>query len=112
MRSKLVGVLALVLVVVSGCARQTGGVAASSMPIAPGSYEELGPVRGSDCAWYLLGLLPLSGGNETSAALRDALGQKSGTDALIEVTADSYGIYWILFSNACTEVEGTAVRLR
>lgn len=93
-----------------GCAHQTGGVAASTMPLSPGSYQELGEVRGVDCVYHLLGLIPMGSGNETKDAVDDALSEIEGTNALINVTSDTYFQYYILFSDACTQVHGTAVR--
>lgn len=96
----------------AGCGHLSGGVATSNIPLAPGSYTELGQVRGDTCVYYLLGLLPLSGGNETKYALEDALRQKPQTNALINITADTYSQFFILFSRTCTQVDGIAVRLK
>ncbi len=93
-----------------GCAHQAGGIAASTTPLNPGSYQELGEVRGVDCVYHLLGLIPLGGGNETKDAVDDALSQVDGANALINVTSDTYYQFYLLFSNACTQVRGTAVK--
>lgn len=92
-----------------GCAHVSGGVAPSNVPLAQDSYKELGPVRGTDCIYYLLGLIPLTGGNETKDAVADALKARPGTTALVNVTADTYGQYFILFSRGCTQVDAIAV---
>jgi len=108
---KLLSVLAIVVFLV-GCGHITGGVAPSNIPLAPDSYTELGPVRGEDCVYYILGLLPVSDGNETKDALADALGQKPETTALINITSDTYSMNFILFSQICTQVHGTAVKIK
>ena len=97
------------ITLMAGCAHQTGGVAPSTIPLNPDSYRELGEVRGTDCVYALLGILPLSGGNETKKAVNDALHQIPGTAALVKVTSDSYHQFFILFSRQCTQVDGIAV---
>jgi len=97
---------------VAGCGHITGGVSPSNVPLASGSYSELGPVSGSDCVYYLLGLIPLSDGNETITALQDALAQKPDTSALVNITSDTFSQYFILFSRVCTQVDGVAVKAK
>jgi len=92
-----------------GCSHQSGGIAASTSPLNPDSYYSLGKVEGKDCSYHLLGLIPLSDGNETKDALEDALHMLPNTKALTQVTSDTYSQYWILWSNTCTQVFGTAV---
>ena len=87
-------------------------MAPSTKPIAPGSYTVLGKVRGQDCVYYLLGIIPVTGGNETRSAVADALDKKKIADALVEVTVDGYFQYFIFFSRACTQVYGTAVQTK
>jgi hypothetical protein len=107
---------ALVLVLLlpllaAGCMHASGGVAPSNVPLAPGSYNELGPVHGDDCRYALLGILPLSGGNETRRAVAEAIAAKPGATALVNVSADTFHQFWILLSRHCTEVHATAVRV-
>lgn len=92
-----------------GCAHTSGGIAPSNIPLEPGSYRELGKAVGGDCQYKLLGLIPLSGGNQTYSALEDALDDIPNTSALVQITSDTYSQYWILWSNTCTQVYGTAV---
>ena len=91
------------------CAHTSGGIAASNIPLEPGSYRILGQAKGGDCQYKLLGIIPLSGGNQTHSALDDALTNIPDTTALIQITSDTYSQYWILWSNTCTQVYGTAV---
>ncbi len=106
---KKVSVLLAALALISGCGHISGGVAPSNVPLAPDSYKILGSVRGDTCVYNLLGLIPVTPGNETKNALADALNQKPGTIALINVTADTYSQYFIIFSRMCTQVDGIAV---
>jgi hypothetical protein len=100
----------LLMAVTAGCATHPGGIAPSTKPLTPGGYTVLGDVTGKDCGYYLLGLIPITGGNETKDAVADALSDKKGADALVEVTADGYWEYWVLWSMVCTQVQGKAVK--
>jgi hypothetical protein len=103
--SLLLGVLLL-----GACTHYPGGIAPSTIPLAPGGYTVVKEsVRGSDCRVLLLMILPVSGGNRTDKAIADALEEAPGATALVNVTSDAYSQYWILWSNTCTEVRGTAV---
>ena len=112
MRRVLLLVCALVLLLgAAGCARYPGGIAASNIPIDPGHYVPLGDVEASDCNVNLLGLLPVSGGNHTADAVKNAMGERPGTDALVNITVDRVFKFFILWSETCTEVRATAVAL-
>lgn len=109
---KKIMLMLTVVVGITGCGHVTGGVAPSNIPLAPGSYNEIGTAHGNTCVYYLLGILPLTSGNETKNALNDALKQHPGTNALINITADTFGQNFIIFSRMCTQVDGTAVSLK
>lgn len=109
---KKILLLLAVVAGITGCGHVTGGVAPSNIPLAPGSYTEIGAVRGKTCVYHLLGIIPLTGGNETKDALDEALKENAGTYALINVTADSYAQNFILLSRMCTQVDGIAVKLK
>ena len=102
-------VLVGLLLLGSGCAHQAGGIAPSTIPLEPGGYTVIEDVMGKDCVYYLLGILPLSDGNETHTAVADALSKAEGADALVGVTADSFGQNFIVITRGCTQVFGTAV---
>jgi hypothetical protein len=107
---RIASILLVALVMLAGCSHYPGGIAPSTIPLAPGGYTVVkSNVVGSDCLVSLLGILPLSGGNQTHLAVTDALKQAPGATALVNVTSDAYSQYWILWSNTCTEVRGTAV---
>ncbi len=110
MRMASVGLVVLFTLASVGCTHTPGGIAPSTIPLAPGGYTVVKEnVRGSDCQVSLLMILPISGGNRTDNAIQDALKQAPGATALVSVTSDSYSQYWILWSNTCTEARGTAV---
>ena len=88
--------------------RAPGGVAASNIPLEQGGYTPIGRVSGSDCKINLLGIIPVSGGNQISDAMRDAQGN---ADALVNISVDLVSKFWILWSSTCTEVRATAVSL-
>ena len=105
-------VCALLLALLStGCARRPGGVAASNIPLAPGGYTEIGRVSASDCKINLLGIIPISGSNYISDAMENALREEPGADALIDISIDQSFKFFILWSQLCTEVQATAVRV-
>ncbi len=93
---------------ISGCIHSAGGVASSNIPIQ-GSYTVLKTVKGTDCAYRLLGILPFTTGNKTRGALADAQSGAKGATALINITVETWTHHWILFTRTCTEVHGTAV---
>ena len=98
------------LLLLGACTHYPGGIAPSTIPLAPGGYTVVNEhVEGSDCLVAILGILPVSGGNRTDNAIKDALKKAPGATALVNVTSDAYSQYWILWSNTCTEARGTAV---
>jgi len=104
-------VLAVVAAVLGGCAHLPGGVAPSNTPINNRAYTELGPVTGSDSKVSLLGFIPISGSNEIQDAIDEAK-EKIGADALIDVTVEYYGQWWILWSNSTTKVHGKGIKFK
>jgi hypothetical protein len=48
----------------TACTHTPGGIAASNIPLAPNSYTVLENVEGSDCAYAILGIIPVTDGNE------------------------------------------------
>jgi hypothetical protein len=96
----------------TGCIRSPIAMMPSSKPLAPNGYEELGPVEEHDCAWALLGIFPVSFGNNLQSAMQDAIAQKKGGDALIQVTAESYFQHFIVVSRYCSIIQGIVVKSR
>lgn len=95
----------------AGCAHVPGGIAASNTPLEGKTYDVLGEVKGTKSRTQLLGLIPISGPNTIQAAIDDAK-SKMDADALIDVTADAYSDYWILWSNNTTVVRGKAIKFK
>ncbi|MBX3234716.1 MAG: hypothetical protein KF814_01070 [Nitrospiraceae bacterium] len=111
-RMTSLAVLFVAGLVFAGCVHHPGGIAPSTKPLAPGGYTELGRVEGEDCVYHLLGLVPLTNGNELRDAVADALRKRPLAEALTEVTVDGYWQFFILFSRACTQVQGMAVEVK
>lgn len=95
-----------------GCFRSPGGVAASNIPLSQDGYRVLGPVKASDCKYNLLGIIPISGGNQTADAIAEALGDRPGADAMVDITVEGVSKYFILWSQQCTDVRGLAVSIK
>lgn len=104
-----VAVSLLLLGLAAGCAHVPGGIAPSTLPIDGRDYQVLGPAKATSSAVYLFGFLPVSGSSSLRDAKEAAIRGK-GADALIDVTAEAYSQYWILFSKQTIMVEGTAIR--
>lgn len=103
--------LALIVGLMPGCIRSPVAMIASTRPLEQGGYVELKPVEELDCIWYLLGIIPISSGNNLQSAIRDAI-RRSGGDALIQVTAETFYQNFILVSRYCSIVQGIGVRSR
>jgi hypothetical protein len=101
--------LAAGLALGAGCARQPGGIAASTTPINGRKYHVIGPVRSTDSHILLFGLLPIKGSNSIRAAIQAALRSK-GADALIEVSVVQYSQFWLILTRNVISVEGLAIR--
>ena len=93
-----------------GCIHTPVAMSASTKPLAPDGYQELGPVVESDCAWALFGLIPITGPNSMQAATNDAIARKRGADALIQVTAETFYAHYIVVDRRCTKISGIAVK--
>lgn len=99
----------LVLLALGGCTRSPGGIAPSNIPLAPGGYTRLRDVKVSDCKVNLLGLIPVSGGNYIANAMDEALDEVEGAEALVDISVERVTMFFILWSQTCTEVRATAV---
>ena len=101
----------LSLLTIAGCTRMPGGIAPSTIPLTPGGYTSIREVEGSDCKVNLLGLIPVSGSNYIADAMDEALEEVPGAAALVDVTGERVSKFFILWSQTCTEVRGTAVTI-
>ena len=90
-----------------GCAGMPVALSPSTSPVAPGTRGTI-PAYGSDCQFYLLGLIPVTHSMNTQTAL-DKAKQMANADVLTDVTVDFVGGYYILFSNNCVRVQGKGV---
>lgn len=102
-------VFVILVVVASGCAHRPGGVAPSNVPIDGRKYTVVGHAVETDSCVRLLGILPLSGSNSIRTAMNEAIQDRQG-DAMINITAEGYSQYWILFSRDAIIVEGDVIK--
>lgn len=109
MKAVTIGAFGLVTCFMTGCATTPGGIAPSSTPLEGRSYTILGYTEATDSRICLLGIFPISRHNSIRDAIQSAA-RKVGGDALIEVTAEGYSQYFILFSRDITRVEGIGIR--
>ena len=103
--------VALVLAVgaVAGCAHMPAGIAASSTPLEGRPYTVVGHAKQTDSRIMLLGVLPVSGSNNTREALNGAIRSRNG-DALINITVEYVWHFWILWASDITVVEGDVIK--
>ena len=101
--------LGSVCFLLAGCACIPGGISASSTPLNNKPYHILGHTSATDSRFLLLGIIPITGSNSTKDALNKAI-KRAGADALIDVTVEGYGQWFILFSRVVTKVEGIGIR--
>lgn len=92
-----------------GCISQPVGLSASSEPLIPGSYVEVGPAKGTFNTVVVMGIPASEPGSPGQKALERAL-ESSGGDALVKVSVDSKLYNCGVAVLAQTEVTGTAVR--
>jgi starvation-inducible outer membrane lipoprotein len=97
------------LLLFTGCATMPGGIAASSTPLEGRKYTVLERTSATSNCIRLLGIIPISGSNNTRSAI-DKAARYVGGDALIDVTVEGFNQYWILFSRDVTYVEGIGIR--
>lgn len=110
-RKALPALAVLALAATVGCLRTPGGVAPSNTPLGNKTYKVIGEAYGSDTQVSLLGIIPVAGPNSMQAAIEDAK-KKAGADALIDVTVEGVGKYFVLFSTYTTEVHGKAIKFQ
>lgn len=100
-------IFSVLMVIMNGCAGMPVALAPSTSPVAAGTRGTI-PAYGSDCQFYLLGLIPITHSLNSQAALERAK-QMANVDVLTDVTVDFVGGYYILFSNNCVRVQGKGV---
>ena len=106
-RTGLVVLLACALLF-SGCISAPAGLAASTKPLSPGGYTELGPVNGKAWGAILLGI-PIGEMTPARIAVDRAIA-KGGGDAMVNVTVDYTQVNLFIASILWTSVNGTAVK--
>jgi hypothetical protein len=91
----------------TGCSGIPTAITASTSPIPPGVRGSV-PAFGSDCQYFLLGIIPISTPLNSQAAL-DQAKEQADVDVLTDVTVDFGGGYYVLFSNNCVRIHGKGV---
>ena len=110
----------MLLIIVGGCSSvgqmgiMTGGLAdPSALLKGEQSFQELGPVEGRACRYFLLGIIPW-GDSTPATAMKKALEQNGG-DAIINASVETslYGFVPIyhVFGYTCTTVKGIAIKI-
>ena len=103
-------VLAAFSVSTAGCVGSAAGIAPSTTPItARDSYVELGPATGSAWGGNILFIFPMGAG-DTSTAIERAL-EASGGDALINVTLENRGYFFLVAMLSRVKVNGIAIKM-
>ena len=96
-----------ILPLFSACSAIPTTMLASTSPLPPGVRGTI-PAFGSDCQYYLLGIIPVTSSPNSQSALTAAK-EDADVDVLTDVTVDHGGGYYILFSNLCVRVRGQGV---
>lgn len=95
------------LLLLASCGSRPTTLVASSSPVPPGVRGTI-PTHGSNCQYFLLGLIPISGAPDSQDALEEAK-QRVDVDVLTDITIDHGGHYFILFSTDCVRVQGKGI---
>ena len=106
--SVLMGAIAL-MVVAAGCYYAPGGITASTTPLEGRKYQIIGPVEETDSAFYILGVIPVSGMNTTADTVDYCLNKTKG-DAMIDVTVDWSWHFYFAVTRHVTIVRGKAIK--
>lgn len=102
--------IVLLLLVCSGnfgCGAKPTSLIASSSPVPPGVRGTI-PTSGSNCQYFLLGLIPITGSPDSQDAL-DRAKSNADVDVLTDITIDHGGYYLILFSTSCVRIKGKGI---
>jgi len=109
------GTAILLLILLSGCGARIGDFTASSTKNfnLPLSVKETGPrVSGQDCAFKLLGLIPIGHVYPDAKGATDKALEKANANFLLDTVWDVESVWFILASQTCLTVEGTPVTLQ
>jgi hypothetical protein len=78
-------------------------------PVPPATYSVIGPARASACGVLVFGILPINVNDRTQRAYDAAL-QRSGGNALVDVSVRDRWYYIYIGGMVCTDIQGTAIR--
>jgi hypothetical protein len=87
--------------------------AGSFQTVAPAiadRYERLGEVRSEACGSLVLGAIPAALNSRVARAYAQALGQRAGATALVDVTLTERWFYWLFGTTRCATISGVAIK--
>jgi len=87
--------------------------AGSFQTVAPAiadRYERLGEVRSEACGSLVLGVIPAALNSRVPRAYAQALGQRAGATALVDVTLTERWFYWVFGTTRCATISGVAIK--
>lgn len=96
------------LLLVMGCAGRPSSIITSTSPLPEGVRGTM-PTTGSNCQYFLLGLIPVTMSPNSQDAVEEAK-REVHAQVLTDVTIDENFGYYIIFSNHCVKVRGLGVR--
>lgn len=79
-------------------------------PVIADPYELLGEVRSEACGHLVLGVIPAALNDRVARAYVQALGQRAGATALVDVTLTERWYYWVFGTTRCATISGVAVK--
>ena len=104
-----ISIVVILLVFSTGCICRMAGIAPSSCPITGrDTYTIIGPVTAYAYGVALMGV-PICENDQAKLCLKRAL-EKSGGDALIEVTMDNGMLFLYYICPMWTRIEATAIK--
>jgi len=79
-------------------------------PAIADPYQRLGEVRSEACGSLVLGVIPAALNSRVARAYAQALGQRAGATALVDVTLTERWFYWVFGTTRCATISGVAVK--
>jgi hypothetical protein len=79
-------------------------------PAISGRHQRLGEVRSEACGSLVLGVIPAALNSRVARAYAQALAQRTGATALVDVTLTERWFYWVFGTTRCATISGVAVK--
>lgn len=74
------------------------------------SSQRLGEVRSEACGSLVLDMIPAAFNDRVARAYAQALAQRPGATALVDVTLTERWFYWVFGTTRCATISGVAVK--